>query len=99
MTQDLKHKLLSLTSARYKHLLVAMENFREGEDPLGIMLRVHLTAESILEELIRVAFAGPASNVASIVCFSLRRSLLSILFLARTAQASPDHISPGVCDG
>lgn len=93
MTQDLKQKLLSLTSARYKHLTVAMENFRESEDPLGILLRVHLTAESILEELIRLAFAGQAEPILSLgLTYKQKLDLVSKLELAEDWPLVPDYI-------
>jgi hypothetical protein len=94
VSKSLKDKLLSLTSARYKHLVVAAENFRKsGEDPLGILLRVHLTSESILDELIGLVFE---ENAKAILCLGLtyrqKLDLLSQVQLDEGWLLIPDYI-------
>ena len=66
MSESLKQKLLGLTAARYKQLIMAAETFKEGDDPLGILLRVHLLTEGILEELIRLSFGENSEALLSI---------------------------------
>lgn len=60
-------KVLSgLTKARYKHLGVLFSSYKESEDTLGILLRIHLVTEGILEELIRIVYGDKAEPILSV---------------------------------
>ena len=93
MSKTVKEKLLSLTSARYKHLLVAVETFKEGEDPLGILLRVHLTSETVLEELISLVFEEKAKPILSLaLTYRQKLDLVSQLEIDDDWPLLPDYI-------
>lgn len=93
MTSTLKEKLLRLTGARYKHLLVAMSTFKESEDALGTLLRVHLTTESILEELIRLAFEEKSDAILSLdLRYHQKLELVSKLEIEEDWSLIPDYI-------
>ena len=66
MSISIREKLLSLTEARFEHMALAGRTFDASIDPLGVLLRVHLLSESILEELIRISFEEKADAVLSL---------------------------------
>ncbi|HCR98541.1 HEPN domain-containing protein [Halomonas citrativorans] len=93
MTSSLKDKLLNLTSARYKHLLLAMSTFKESEDALGTLLRVHLTTEGILEELIRLVFEEKSEPILSLdLRYHQKLELVSKLEIEKDWSLMPDYI-------
>lgn len=65
---QLKEKLLSLTASRYKKLPLLMEHMRKMidiDDPVSQLIRCHLITESLLDELIELAFHPNGSAITS----------------------------------
>ena len=94
MSKPLKDKLLSLSSARYKHLLPTVDNFNKlGEDVLGTLLRVHLTSESILEELIHLTFEDNAQSILKLkLTYKQKLELVASLKIDDDWPLIPDYI-------
>lgn len=94
MSKSLKDKLLSLTSARYKHLLPAIDSFNKtGEDVLGTLLRIHLTSESILEELIYSTFEDNAKSILKLkLTYKQKLELVASLKIDDDWPLIPDYI-------
>ena len=88
-----KDKLLKLTSARYKHLLIFINTLKESEDALSTLLRVHLATESILEELIRLVFEEKSEPILSLeLKYHQKLELISKLEIEKDWSLLPAHI-------
>ena len=93
MNQTLKEKLLGLTTVRYQQLPIAMKTFRDSDDPLGTLLRVHLLSEGIMEELIRVCFNDNADALLSIgLTYEQKLELLAKISIEDDWPLLPDYI-------
>jgi hypothetical protein len=94
MSKSIKDKLLNLTSARYKHLLPAINNFNKtGDDVLGTLLRVHLTSESILEELIHLTFEDNAQAILKLkLTYRQKLELVASLKICDDWPLIPEYI-------
>jgi len=65
---QLKEKLLSLTASRYKKFPLLMEHMAKMiniDDPVSQLIRCHLITESLLDELIELAFHPNGSAITS----------------------------------
>ena len=93
MSQTLKEKLLGLTAVRYHQMPIAMETFRDSDDPLGTLLRVHLLSEGIMEELIRISFNDNANALLSVgLTYKQKLELLAKINIEDDWPLLPDYI-------
>ncbi|MDO8072980.1 hypothetical protein O3299_15720 [Janthinobacterium sp. SUN176] len=67
--ESLKERLLALTATRYKRMPFLMENVGKmaaaGDDPVSLLIRCHLITESLIDELIELAFHPNGQAITS----------------------------------
>lgn len=89
----LKQKLLELTELRYRHLAQLMEMTRPQQDQIGNIMRCHLFAESLLEELIRIGVGANAEAVLGVrLTFAQKLGIVSGMELSEDWPILPDFI-------
>ena len=93
MSEDRK-KVLKLTGLRYKNLPLLMEATKGDEGLVGEIVRIHLVAEFLLEELIRLGLEKNAESVLSVgLKYSQKLELASRLELVEEFNLLPDYVT------
>ena len=75
-------ELFKFTELRYNMLPILTDSIRDGDDPLGTLLRVHLFAESVMDKLIHISFSEKTNAILSLnLSFKQKMDLTSKLMI------------------
>lgn len=92
----LKKQLLELTKRRYKKLPKLFETMRkmmEIDDSISLIIRCHLTTESLLDELIELVFFPNGNAItSSSLSYDKKLQILSKAKLVDDWPVLPDHV-------